>query len=158
MFGKVNTLIQFLSRPSGWRATTARHGMMKEYENFYPRPPGGGRPVSRCEAVRSRLQNFYPRPPGGGRQPGVFSFSRDGEISIHALRVEGDYLVVVTPVPKTISIHALRVKGRPLCGTTTTCGLLFLSTPSGWRATLMVHVRRSRRHDFYPRPPGGGAT
>ena len=80
----------FLSTPSGWRATvddielvdfTLRisiHALRVEGDicfqhrlqaagNFYPRPPGGGRPSS-------------PRPPSFVTVP----------ISIHALRVEGD--------------------------------------------------------------------
>ena len=44
----------------------------------------------RCEAVRSRLQNFYPRPPGGGRRAMFKKGFLDFGISIHALRVEGD--------------------------------------------------------------------
>ena len=78
---------------------------------------------------------FYPRPPGGGRRRGVGDKGNGVRISIHALRVEGDF-----PIP----CCQLRQKQ-------------FLSTPSGWRATahtvgaafvLCVH--------FYPRPPGGG--
>ena len=32
----------------------------------------------------------------------------------------------------------------------------FLSTPSGWRATLKSNKCLYTRRDFYPRPPGGG--
>ena len=56
-------------------------------------------------------QNFYPRPPGGGRlhtAPRLFPVSG---ISIHALRVEGDNGNYVPIAVKTISIHALRVEG-----------------------------------------------
>ena len=35
-------------------------------DNFYPRPPRGGRPTT--ETVISSISNFYPRPPRGGRQ------------------------------------------------------------------------------------------
>ena len=34
--------------------------------------------------------NFYPRPPGGGRQPDEPPRTERVDISIHALRVEGD--------------------------------------------------------------------
>ena len=34
--------------------------------DFYPRPPGGGRPM--WPQKRDAAQNFYPRPPGGGRR------------------------------------------------------------------------------------------
>ena len=101
----------FLSTPSGWRATCfvakqfavgfkiSIHALRVEGDLF------------RCEAVRSRLQNFYPRPPGGGRQPGVFSFSAT---------------------------------------------VKFLSTPSGWRATIYSCSYACTQNNFYPRPPGGG--
>ena len=63
------------------------------------------------------------------------------DISIHALRVEGDDApLVIRYIRNQISIHALRVEGDHFCGTTTTCGLLFLSTPSGWRATLSFQI------------------
>ena len=102
---------RFLSTPSGWRATKAFlidsveeygisiHALRVEGDhqhstrirprcNFYPRPPGGGRPRGAfyfaeyarflstpsgwratedflCQKTSKR--DFYPRPPGGGR-------------------------------------------------------------------------------------------
>ena len=146
--------------------------------NFYPRPPGGGRrrytpspfevPLISIHALRvegdsSKLRsttslslflstpsgwratalpatffscssNFYPRPPGGGRLI-TYAIKCDiDKISIHALRVEGD-------------------KGSVLY---TGCPFLFLSTPSGWRATGISNSIPSLLCNFYPRPPGGG--
>ena len=80
--------------------------------NFYPRPPRGGRqPGRRCNG--QHIGDFYPRPPRGGRRtwflpvstPKVFlstpsarRATRDQQrvalklnISIHALREEGDF-------------------------------------------------------------------
>ena len=57
---------------------------------------------------------FYPRPPGGGRRTIKANCPGDDEISIHALRVEGDL--------STVSSVQVDVQ--------------FLSTPSGWRATF----------------------
>ena len=102
---------------------------------------------------------FYPRPPGGGRRLRFGVLQREVEISIHALRVEGDLRGLrgqlwagddFYPRPPgggrhrrnyhgharaPISIHALRVEGDVsltfLCKRAST----FLSTPSGWRAT-----------------------
>ena len=55
-------------------------------------------------------------------------------ISIHALRVEGDFAQLLDKGQKRrISIHALRVEGDRR----------FPAVEKGW-------------HDFYPRPPGGG--
>ena len=81
-------LCLFLSTPSARRATqlsgpdTGRHGIsihaLREegdgsvfcgilgVQNFYPRPPRGGRPPSPF-ALCSLCLNFYPRPPRGGR-------------------------------------------------------------------------------------------
>ena len=57
--------------------------------------------------------NFYPRPPGGGRPDKYLtSATKTTSISIHALRVEGDLLGATTQNTfKFISIHALRVEG-----------------------------------------------
>ena len=74
-------------------------------------PAGTGAAAGACG-------NFYPRPPGGGRRI-IKAFSLlPPSISIHALRVEGD-------------AQATRKAPRPQ---------QFLSTPSGWRATSVVHV------------------
>ena len=62
--------------------------------------------------LNARLhKDFYPRPPGGGRH----EYSPDElealNISIHALRVEGDSLQKKERLITDISIHALRVEG-----------------------------------------------
>ena len=57
-------------------------------------------------------------------------------ISIHALRVEGDNpFDNIKHTAIGISIHALRVEGDAYSGLTCICIIVFLSTPSGWRAT-----------------------
>ena len=124
---------EFLSTPSARRATTAHnvfcrckaisiHALREEGDssttsilwspsNFYPRPPRGGRLAQ--QNLWPVGQHFYPRPPRGGRQchnkllPGLHN------ISIHALREEGDGVAADAPI-------AL---------------LEFLSTPSARRAT-----------------------
>ena len=58
-------------------------------------------------------------------------------ISIHALRVEGDLLESKQRMKAVdISIHALRVEGDLRMVVLPTCISVFLSTPSGWRATV----------------------
>ena len=123
---------------------------------------------------------FYPRPPGGGRPGMEYILDNLKEISIHALRVEGDLLCRISSCSITcISIHALRVEGdavRALPGDSsgqflsTPSGwratvktspwalytVIFLSTPSGWRATSTACPLYHKSTDFYPRPPGGG--
>ena len=56
-------------------------------------------------------------------------------ISIHALRVEGDRYPEQYDARFEISIHALRVEGDGHIVLVDGFGKLFLSTPSGWRAT-----------------------
>ena len=67
-------------------------------ENFYPRPPRGGR----LSGLLSNIANadFYPRPPRGGRLSHQFLCDFYYTISIHALRGEGDVHVLR---PKTSS-------------------------------------------------------
>ncbi len=99
---------------------------------------------------------FYPRPPRGGRRTCLYEAGRDEDISIHALREEGDAAVVLEDYEET----------------------KFLSTPSARRATptgprknveskISIHALReegdiniwkgaSERPNFYPRPPRGG--
>ena len=169
-------LSEFLSTPSGWRATVVLVALFPRCFNFYPRPPGGGRPF--CISKDICVYNFYPRPPGGGRLSHSM-FPRTAEtISIHALRVEGDKIAPFVKHLHYISIHALRVEGdhqhstriRPRCNfyprppgggrpRGNFHGLyieIFLSTPSGWRATRAFHTVTRRSDYFYPRPPGGG--
>ena len=145
----------FLSTPSARRATRLRQASKRTVFYFYPRPPRGGRlldsqaawssagflstPSARRATCHSGMQphpcnDFYPRPPRGGRHVSVeFDVKctnisihalreegdcpvrvgdlRDIEISIHALREEGDYRLPAIPHRQLISIHALREEG-----------------------------------------------
>ena len=100
----------FLSTPSARRATCARskslysstisiHALREEGDagalpsqsteiHFYPRPPRGGRPATAATATAAT--DFYPRPPRGGRLEYADEIAAYEEISIHALREEGD--------------------------------------------------------------------
>ena len=125
------------------------------------------------------ITNFYPRPPRGGRRIRAIYPGSRLEISIHALREEGDATILGSfwrasdfyPRPprggrldvhdrgnaqNLISIHALREEGDALTSGGERECRGFLSTPSARRATQ----RRCRPVwpflDFYPRPPRGG--
>ena len=72
------------------------------------REEGDGAP----QALPLLLNNFYPRPPRGGRRQHARRQRRMAYISIHALREEGDRLVRGRQRRgKLISIHALREEG-----------------------------------------------
>ena len=84
------------------------------------------------------------------------SAGRPAEISIHALREEGDFagvapfgdcfLFLSTPSARRATSDRLSAHGF----------LLFLSTPSARRATVQRRVDSSAGGNFYPRPPRGG--
>ncbi len=104
---------------------------------------------------------------------------RKKQISIHALREEGDIQIYRDEVARVISIHALREEGDIPSNALPSAANIFLSTPSARRATLLMRYTRqtldtflstpsARRATaamllscksllhFYPRPPRGG--
>ena len=108
----------FLSTPSARRAT-----------RFCWRPGGGP-------------WHFYPRPPRGGRLLDFDVLIGTDEISIHALREEGDLVIFFLFLLLPISIHALREEGD---GVKHRCPVKlrqFLSTPSARRATCQGMLLR----------------
>ena len=149
---------EFLSTPSARRATLSPATGLKREDNFYPRPPRGGRPHllhgedgragnfyprpprggRRCfwMSLTTSSKNFYPRPPRGGRpkcSPFIFIRSDFYPRPPRGGRPAGP---VVLHHASVISIHALREEGdlhlrRPL-----PLPPGFLSTPSARRATF----------------------
>ena len=145
-------------------------------ENFYPRPPGGGRPSP--TSPETAVQKFLSTPSGWRATTFRATQGPRTPISIHALRVEGDCACrrdhhqrrrfLSTPsgwratsptspetaVQKFLSTPSgwratsRPVSRHPLIG--------FLSTPSGWRATASCEKLFISTTYFYPRPPGGG--
>ncbi len=85
---RLHRSIVFLSTPSARRATGGKVIECSPASNFYPRPPRGGRPSE--SRVQRSSRNFYPRPPRGGRRAALPSAECLEDISIHALREEGD--------------------------------------------------------------------
>ena len=190
----------FLSTPSARRATRrvqwpaqvyeiSIHALREEGDEAVFKRSGAlskflSTPSARRATVRSRQfcghgQDFYPRPPRGGRRVRRRRYAAGYDISIHALREEGDragcrFLLDA----QGISIHALREEGDSTAPTVSSRTTLFLSTPSARRATSSSFARRSllsflstpsaRRAtddgvkvkvdniNFYPRPPRGG--
>ena len=121
----------FLSTPSARRATLVQLILTKTMQNFYPRPPRGGRPIS---SIASALTQLFLSTPSARRATAAYSAVHQSEIiSIHALREEGDKRQAKAKVARTISIHALREEGDGC-----------LRPPA------------EAERNFYPRPPRGG--
>ena len=168
---------EFLSTPSARRATknlAVRHLLL---DNFYPRPPRGGRrrkamavpmfivflstpsarrATSGKEGLRWQGCNFYPRPPRGGRPAA-------------GLTITASTKFLSTPSARRATEDSIKIHCDDIG---------FLSTPSARRATeaddraeqeqiISIHALReegdfcsrlatSQIPHFYPRPPRGG--
>ena len=153
---KSSVTICVLPAPFRWRATAMQR--INAWHNcLFLSTPSGWRATGSFTPSHSSTKNFYPRPPGGGRRATLEHEEFIRQISIHALRVEGDFSTADTfSTQYSISIHALRVEGDRALLTLENGVVLFLSTPSGWRATKRFFKKILIFFDFYPRPPGGG--
>ena len=129
-----SSVMEFLSTPSARRATRTTAFRTTTTPNFYPRPPRGGR---LCPAWLRFCGccYFYPRPPRGGRHQCAMSYITTFNISIHALREEGDWMISLSRAIPSISIHALREEGDRASTARRLSFMQFLSTPSARRAT-----------------------
>ena len=103
---------------------------------FYPRPPRGGR----LQLVRGfNSQHKFLSTPSARRATGdVVSAQHIVDISIHALREEGDLDSDIAQIIYKISIHALREEGDMLTLFAVADVAVFLSTPSARRATSFM--------------------
>ena len=122
---------KFLSTPSGRRATTCCRCGAACGAYFYPRPPRGGR--RSAAGLEGQAGRFLSTP--SARRATLYNHRHAHccQISIHALREEGDECREHAGRNQCISIHALREEGdqRQPC---IVAKLLY----------------------FYPRPPRGG--
>ena len=175
---KTQKAILFLSTPSARRATQTEHRQCAPQSDFYPRPPRGGRRLSRFIFIP--LVYFYPRPPRGGRQPDRQCADSHIQISIHALREEGDsesrqlpsirftaflstpsarratFSPPFYPIFSSISIHALREEGDTRGSSVTIISQHFYPRPPrGGRLLQFLNLGVCFAY-FYPRPPRGG--
>ena len=144
----------FLSTPSARRATKEQVIGDVSFE-FLSTPSARRATFPGCGSAPPR-RNFYPRPPRGGRREHQLLREEPVEISIHALREEGDEVCGADRRVCEISIHALREEGDAIPILHGSAAAIFLSTPSARRATRWCRcISRSPSH-FYPRPPRGG--
>ena len=127
----VRTLDDFYPRPPRGGRLIALLSLRMDSLNFYPRPPRGGRPGAAAPVLV--VVDFYPRPPRGGRRRGLFIKTYGIAISIHALREEGD------PYPLGLTDQQQNFYPRP---------------PRGGRHKFPVAPHPTVY--FYPRPPRGG--
>ena len=145
--------MKFLSTPSARRATGSPVPAQPDNRYFYPRPPRGGRlKVVPEQSCRHEISIHALREEGDTQNDGTQKSQR---ISIHALREEGDTQNDGTQKSQRISIHALREEGDMV---------FYVSSDS---FPISIHALReegdepgiragpSDRH-FYPRPPRGG--
>ena len=144
---------EFLSTPSGWRATGVFARILLLAGDFYPRPPGGGRQAN--GGKRWCASHFYPRPPGGGRP---FTPATMQAISHFYPRPPGGGRLSCPSSPGGSRDFYPRPPGggRRCLTSWRHLIIIFLSTPSGWRATCRVFGVDLIWLNFYPRPPGGG--
>ena len=124
---------------------------------FNPRPPRGGRLVSlTCPVMLKRFQStpsarraticgptahtamtyFNPRPPRGGRRFLLVGRKRHLQISIHALREEGDWKRRSCGPPHPDFNPRPPRGGRPVIRRLPVSAATFQSTPSARRATI----------------------
>ena len=171
-------LTPFLSTPSARRATKVAFRQAFPEHYFYPRPPRGGRRKSPKPAPHGI--KFLSTP--SARRATLLGevCCLDREISIHALREEGDpsgsstvrlplWVFLSTPSARRATASSLLLKpvsyyfyprpprgGRQKLRQGKPCLYLFLSTPSARRATGWRYTNGVFYADFYPRPPRGG--
>ena len=129
--------------------------------------------------LAGRIEGFLSTPSARRATVHAEGCSRLFQISIHALREEGDWSAgrsrhrlwnfyprpprggrlrsgTIIFRPDKISIHALREEGDLLSYLVRNTGIKFLSTPSARRATWSRLTSASVPRNFYPRPPRGG--
>ena len=172
------TLIeQFLSTPSGWRATVGCKASSKRTGRFLSTPSGWRataklgvsfavhRPISihalRVEGDTYLLNRdfkkiyFYPRPPGGGRLQRRCRFRETSRFLSTPSGWRATRTYLDPDNDSIISIHALRVEGDSYPAFIHKDFLHFYPrSPGGGRHP--VPTTDTRATYFYPRPPGGG--
>ena len=104
----------------------------------------------------STLTNFYPRPPRGGRPLASAVYTRRVDISIHALREEGDMTGRLVDISFSLFLSTPSARRATYVDKPVPVQDIFLSTPSARRATSIGCATFSGRSNFYPRPPRGG--
>ena len=154
----LNTSRLFLSTPSGWRATFKQYFCITTAWSFLSTPSGWRATMTGIPSARS-LPLFLSTPSGWRATQRVHTAIRSRPpISIHALRVEGDLPRGCPPekCDKFLSTPS-GWRATQITFPLTQILILFLSTPSGWRATG-VRSGTTFANTFLSTPSGWRAT
>ena len=127
---------RFLSTPSARRATNG--SVIGKRNTVFLSTPSARRATGGYKAKRFKINDFYPRPPRGGRRGSRIESTIPTMISIHALREEGDAGFVGIYTHTNDFYPRPPRGGRPLEGEWMPVSVVFLSTPSARRATRMT--------------------
>ena len=127
-------MYSFLSTPSGWRATLSAHAGFTRFALFLSTPSGwrATQTYEDCDECPS--------------------------ISIHALRVEGDNYVFRADMTHYDFYPRPPGGGRLKSSRCCIASTIFLSTPSGWRATSSGLLPSGLPSKFLSTPSGWRAT
>ena len=115
------------------------------------------RRATQCGQLRHQLlQDFYPRPPRGGRRLAKIIGHALNAISIHALREEGDGLLYdyYTLADLFLSTPSARRATVTLCYFVLTLGISIHALREEGDAGILEGLHAGS--NFYPRPPRGG--
>ena len=103
-------------------------------ENFYPRPPRGGRPVFRARYAAAIPISIHALREEGDRRDSFTELDNGGFLSTPSAR-RATNVFLRRDIPSKISIHALREEGDVRKEPCQMASTKFLSTPSARRAT-----------------------
>ena len=143
----------FQSTPSAWRETCRRHGGLDKVE-FQSTPSAWRETIRRCNRIQPGI--FQSTPSAWRETTTDYRRCRYNVISIHSLRMEGDYRSSHRRVDRCISIHSLRMEGDLISGQNLHRSNVFQSTPSAWRETKPGGGFVNGNSNFNPLPPHGG--
>ena len=147
-------ILRFLSTPSARRATAGHlHGPVPDWISIHALREEGDF-SSHMDA--NRALNFYPRPPRGGRRDRHSKFKSITRFLSTPSARRATSAEAAANRAWQISIHALREEGDNSFQCSQSSRLDFYPRPPrGGRPYVAGYVTK-KTYDFYPRPPRGG--
>ena len=149
-------ILAFQSTPSAWRETTSI--LVGELAKIlFQSTPSAWRETLTGTKNDGFMLVFQSTPSAWRETQGRPAAYRRSFISIHSLRMEGDFFKgVMTWENVGISIHSLRMEGDLFNTALADQPIIFQSTPSAWRETERSHPANGEPAYFNPLPPHGG--